>query len=173
MAIWQPHWTGNIHLPLSNKTVFHIHDTVWPSFSELCSTCTVNSVYTKSVIYLVGYEGGDPVFSPVGVDKHVVLSPQCFGPCLGCDGLLEGLVQKLGAWVQTEWLDGWLSAFTVDVYLERTSLTGGGGGGGVRWWGGGREGRGGGGGGGGGESIQLVLTLNSLYVFLSVFVCIS
>lgn len=106
-----------------------------------------NHVYTKSVIYLVGYEGGDPMFSSVGVDKDVVLSPQCFGPCPGCDGLLEGLVQKLGAGVQTEWLDGWLSAFTVDVYLERTSLT--------EW--------------GVKEVIKLVLTLRSL----SVFVCIS
>lgn len=51
---------------------------------------------TKSVVYLVGYEGGDPVFSSVGVDEEVVLSPQCFGPCPGCDGLLEGLVVKLG-----------------------------------------------------------------------------
>ncbi len=37
------------------------------------------------------------MFSSVGVDEDVVLSPQCFGPCPGCDGLLEGLVQKLGA----------------------------------------------------------------------------
>lgn len=46
------------------------------------------------VAYLVGNEGGDPVFSSVGVDKNIVLSPQCFGPCPGCDGLLKGLVQK-------------------------------------------------------------------------------
>lgn len=36
------------------------------------------------------------MFSSVGVDEDVVLSPQRFGPCPGCDGLLEGLVQKLG-----------------------------------------------------------------------------
>lgn len=32
----------------------------------------------------------------VGVDEHIVVSPQCFGPCSSCDGLLERLVQKLG-----------------------------------------------------------------------------
>lgn len=79
--------------------------------------------YTKSIVYLVCYEGGDPVFSSVGVDEDVVLSPQCFGPCPGRNGLLEGLVQKLGPCFHTEWLDGWLSAFTVYIYLEWTSLT--------------------------------------------------
>lgn len=82
-----------------------------------------NHMYRKSVVYLVCYEGGDPVFSSTGVDENVVLSPQCFGPCPGCDGLLDGLVQKLGPWVHTERLRGWLSAFTVDIYLEWTSLT--------------------------------------------------
>lgn len=36
------------------------------------------------------------MFSSVGVDKDVVLSSQCFGPRPGGDGLLEGLVLKLG-----------------------------------------------------------------------------
>lgn len=36
------------------------------------------------------------MFPSVGVDEDVVLSPQCFGSCPGCDGLLEGLVEKLG-----------------------------------------------------------------------------
>lgn len=77
----------------------------------------------KFIVYLVGYEGWDPVFSSVGVNEDVVLSPQCFGPCPGCDGLLQGLAQKLGPWVHTERLDGRLSAFTVYIYLEWTSLT--------------------------------------------------
>lgn len=62
------------------------------------------------------------MFPTVGVDEDVVLSPYCFGSCPGCDGFLQGLVQKLGPRVQTERLGGWLSAFTVDVYLEWTSL---------------------------------------------------
>lgn len=72
--------------------------------------------------YLVGYDGGDPVFSSVGVDEDVVVSSQWFGPCPGCDGLLEGLVQKLGPRVHTERLDRWLSDFAVYIYLEWTSL---------------------------------------------------
>lgn len=77
----------------------------------------------RFVAYLVGNEGGDPMLSSVRVDENIVLSLQCFGPCPGCDGLLEGLVQKFWPRVHTEWLDGCLSAFTVYIYLEWTSLT--------------------------------------------------
>lgn len=63
------------------------------------------------------------MLSSVGVDENIVLSLQCLGSCLGYDGLLEDLVQKFWPRVQSEWLDGCLSAFTVDVYLEWTSLT--------------------------------------------------
>lgn len=73
-------------------------------------------------MHLVSYDGGDPVFSSVCVDKDAVVSSQRFGPCPGCDGLLEGLVQKLRPCVHTERLDRWLGAFTVYIYLERTSL---------------------------------------------------
>lgn len=36
------------------------------------------------------------MLSSVGVDEDIVISPQCFGPSPGCDGLLNGLVQKFG-----------------------------------------------------------------------------
>lgn len=36
------------------------------------------------------------MFSSVGVDEDVFLSPEEPGPCPGGDGLMEGLVQKLG-----------------------------------------------------------------------------
>lgn len=74
------------------------------------------------IAYLVGDKRGDPMFSSVGVNENIVLSPQCFGPCPGSDGLLEGLVQKFWPCVQTKWLDGCLTAFTVYIYLEWTSL---------------------------------------------------
>lgn len=74
------------------------------------------------VLYLVGYERGDPVLSPVGVDEDIVLPPHCFGPCPCCYRLLEGLVQELRAHVQIERLDRWLSAFTVHIYLKWTRL---------------------------------------------------
>lgn len=72
--------------------------------------------------YLVGYERGDPVFPPVGVDEDVLLPPQRSGSGPGCDGLLEGLIEKLGSWGHTDRVDGWLSSFTVDVYLEWARL---------------------------------------------------
>lgn len=76
----------------------------------------------RYVDYLVGYEWGDPVFPSVGVDEDVFLPPQCSGSGPGCDGLLEGLIQKLGSWGHTDRLDGRLSSFTVDLYLEWTRL---------------------------------------------------
>lgn len=72
--------------------------------------------------HLVGYECGDPVVPSVGVDEDVLLPPQCPGSGPGCDGLLEGLIQKPGPWGHTDRLDGWLSSFTVDIYLEWTCL---------------------------------------------------
>lgn len=72
--------------------------------------------------HLVGYEWGDPVFPSIGVDEDVFLPPQCSGSGPGCDGLLEGLIQKLGSRGHTDRLDGRLSSFTVDIYLEWTRL---------------------------------------------------
>lgn len=80
-------------------------------------------IYRECVVYLVCYEGGNPVFPSVGVDEDAILSPQGFCSCPGCNGLLEGLVQKPGPRGRGERLCGRLGDFTMDVYEERAGLT--------------------------------------------------
>lgn len=109
-------WTVTLWLVCNTHThTTASHVTVLTSLQ-----CAAPALERKN--YLVGYEWGDPVFPSVGVDKDVFLPPQCSGSGPGCDGLLEGLIQKLGPWGHTDRLDGCLSSFTVDIYLEWTRL---------------------------------------------------
>lgn len=62
------------------------------------------------------------MFPSIGVDEDAVLSPQGLCSCPGCNGLLEGLVQKPEPRGRSERLGGRLGDFTMDVYEERAGL---------------------------------------------------